>query len=146
MKVNLIYLLVIMFFLNMPLISIADAQEVKIGEVNPARLLADSPQMEAIRITIQKEFVPRDKQLLADRKKLKDLEDWLTKYDATMSESDRQKRELEIITARRELKQNQEKFREDLTRRRIEEMSKLQEEMEKRQKFHPGVPLPNDQA
>ena len=105
------------------------AEDYVIGAVNTARLLSESPQAETLRSQIEKEFAPRDRQLLADQKKLKDMEDRLTKDAAIMSESERKKLERDIITMRRELKRSQDEFREDLTFRRNEELTKIQRDI-----------------
>lgn len=105
------------------------AEDYVIGAVNTARLLSESPQAETLRAKIEKEFAPRDRQLVADQKKLKDMEDRLTKDADIMSESERKKLERDIITLRRDLKRNQDEFREDLTFRRNEELTKLQKDI-----------------
>lgn len=105
------------------------AEDYTIGYVSTQRLLSESPQAETLRSQIEKEFAPRDRQLLADQKKLKDNEDRLTKDAAIMSETERKKLERDIISMRRDLKRNQDEFREDLTFRRNEELTKLQKDI-----------------
>ena len=110
-------------------ISTVYAEDYSIGYVSTQRLLSESPQAEILRQKIEKEFAPRDRQLLADQKKLKDMEDRLTKDAAIMSETERKKLERDIITLRRDLKRSQDEFREDLTFRRNEELTKLQKDI-----------------
>lgn len=98
----------------------------KIGAVNALRVLEQSPQAEVARNMIQKEFAPRDKELLAQQKKLKELEDKLSKDGAIMSDQERSKLEREIISEKRDLKRSQDEFREDLNFRRNEEFAKIQ--------------------
>lgn len=105
------------------------AEDYIIGAVNTGRVLSESPQAETLRTKIEKEFAPRNSQLLNDQKKLKDMEDRLTKDAAIMSESERNKLERDIITLRRDLKRNQDEFREDLTFRRNEELTKIQKDI-----------------
>jgi len=105
------------------------AQEYKIGVVNAVRILEQSPQARRTTALIEKEFSPRDRQLVADQKELKELEDRLARDSAIMSESERRDLEREIINKRRELKRDEEEFREDLTFRRNEELSKIQSEI-----------------
>lgn len=107
----------------------AYAEEYKIGFVNALRILEQSPQAEKMRKQIEKEFSPRDKELVAAQKKLKANEDRLSKDAAIMSESERSKLERDIINQRRELKRNQDQFREDLTFKRNEEIAKIQKEI-----------------
>ena len=105
------------------------AEDYKIGAVNTIRLLEQSPQAESMRSQIEKEFAPKDRELVAAQKKLKDMEDRLAKDAAIMSETERRNLERDIINDRRELKRNQDEFREDLTFRRNEEMAKIQKEI-----------------
>lgn len=124
-----IFLTVAFLLLTVPVISNVQAVDYIIGYVSTQRLLSESPQAETLRSQIEKEFAPRDRQLLADQKKLKDMEDRLTKDAAIMSESERKKLERDIITMRRDLKRSQDEFREDLTFRRNEELTKLQKDI-----------------
>ena len=105
------------------------AQSYKIGVVNALQLLEQSPQAQAMRAQLQREFEPMDRELVVAQKKLKDTEDQLAKDAAIMSESERQRLERDIITQRRELKRKQDQFREDLTFRQNEEISKIQKDI-----------------
>jgi len=105
------------------------AEDYKIGAVNTIRLLEQSPQAETMRNQIEREFAPRDRELVAAQKKLKEMEDRLAKDAAIMSENERKKLERDIITERRDLKRSQDEFREDLTFRRNEEIAKIQKEI-----------------
>ncbi|MCG8378253.1 MAG: OmpH family outer membrane protein [Proteobacteria bacterium] len=98
----------------------------KLGAVNAIRVLEQSPQADAARSMIQKEFSPRDKELVAQQKKVKELEDKLSKDGAIMSEQERSKLERDIISKKRDLKRSQDEFREDLNFRRNEEFAKIQ--------------------
>ena len=105
------------------------AEDYKIGVVNAIRILEQSPQAEDMRKQIEKEFAPRDRELVASQKQLKELEDRLTKDAAIMSETERKKLERDIVNQRRDLKRSQDEFREDLTFRRNEEIAKIQKEI-----------------
>ena len=129
MKIKSLQYITAALLLGSSIFSVVHAEDYIIGAVNTQRLLAESPQAETLRTQIEKEFAPRDRALLADQKKLKDLEDRLAKDAAIMSEAERQKLERDIITARRDLGRNQEEFREDLTFRRNEELAKIQKEI-----------------
>ena len=107
----------------------AFAEDYKIGAVNTIRLLEQSPQADTMRGQLEKEFAPKDRQLVTAQKKLKDMEDRLAKDAAIMSETERRSLERDIINDRRELKRSQDEFREDLTFRRNEEMAKIQKEI-----------------
>ena len=101
----------------------------KLGVVNAIRVLEQSPQADAARKLIEKEFAPRDKELVAEQKKLKALEDQLNQDGAIMSEQERSKLERDIINKKRDLKRSQDEFREDLNFRRNEEFAKIQKDI-----------------
>ena len=105
------------------------AEDYKLGAVNAIRVLEESPQAEQARTTIEKEFSPRDKQLVATQKDLKAMEDKLNKDSAIMSEAERSKLERDIINKKRDLKRDQDEFREDFNLRRNEEFSKIQKDI-----------------
>jgi outer membrane protein len=107
----------------------ATAEDYKIGAVNSVRLWDQAPQSENMRAQLEKEFAPRDRELVNAQKKLKEKEDRLAKDAAIMSENERRNLEREIIESRRDLKRAQDEFREDLTFRRNEEMAKIQKEV-----------------
>jgi outer membrane protein len=103
--------------------------EVKVGFVNVAKVLELAPQAEAARNRIEKEFAPKDRELLEQQKDVRGLEDRLVKNAAVLSESERQRNENEIRATKRELRRAQDEFREDLNLRRSQELSKLQQKV-----------------
>lgn len=123
------YLVITGVLLFNPLFMTAQAEDYRIGAVNAVRILEQSPQAERLRAEIEREFSPRDRQLVDDQKKLKEMEDRMERDAAIMSEAERQELEREIINLRRELKRNQDQFREDLSYRRNEELSRIQKEI-----------------
>ena len=102
------------------------AQDVKVGFVNVAKVLDESPQAASARERIEKEFAPRDRALLAQQKELRALEDQLVRDRTVMTEDQRVNLEQDIRTRRREMRRTQEEFREELNLRRNQELSKLQ--------------------
>ena len=104
----------------------AQAAEYKVGFVNAAVLLDQAPQSESARKKLEAEFAPREKELVADQKALRAMEDKLAKDSAVMSESEQRKLERDILSRKREIKNAQDEFREDLNIRRNEELGKLQ--------------------
>ncbi len=105
----------------------AASAEVKVGFVNVAKVLELAPQAEAARTRIEKEFAPRDRELLQQQKDVRSLEDRLVKNAAVLSEAERQRKEMDIRASKRELRRAQDEFREDLNLRRSQELSKLQQ-------------------
>jgi len=101
----------------------------KIGAVNAIRVLEKSPQADIARKMIEDEFSPRDKELIAEQKRVKELEDKFKKDRAILSEQESAKLERDIISKKRDLKRKQDEFREDLNYRRNEEMVKIQKQI-----------------
>jgi outer membrane protein len=107
----------------------AASAEVKMGFVNVAKVLELAPQAEAARNRIEREFAPKDRELLQQQKDVRSLEDRLVKNAAVLSDVERGRNENEIRSAKRELRRAQDEFREDLNLRRSQELSKLQQKV-----------------
>lgn len=100
--------------------------EVKIGFVNTVKLMEEAPQAKAAISKMEAEFAPREKELVALQRDIKQAEDKLSRDAAVMSDADRSKTERDLVSRKRDLKRAQDEFREDLNIRRNEELSKLQ--------------------
>ena len=105
------------------------AADLKIGVVNAVGVLEAAPQADIARKKLEKEFATRDRELVAAQKALKGLEDRMIKDGAIMSETERSRLERDIVNKRRELKRDQEEFREDVNFRRNEEFGKIQRDI-----------------
>jgi outer membrane protein len=64
------------------------AENYRIGFVNATKVFEESPQYNDARDRLQKEFSRREKDLLADQKQLKQLEEKLQRDGTVMSESE----------------------------------------------------------
>jgi len=106
------------------------AADYKIGVVNAAKVLEASPQAEAARKKMEKEFATRDSNLVSLQNELKEFEERLVKDGAIMSEAERQRLEREIVNNRRTLKRDTTEFQEDVNFRRNEEMGKIQKKIQ----------------
>jgi len=84
-------------------LSVPAIAEVKIGVVDYARLIEQSPQAKALQDSLKNEFGPRYQQLLAQDQQLKARADKLQKDGATMSQEQRDKEEKSIRDAARDL-------------------------------------------
>lgn len=102
------------------------AQELKLGFVDTARVLKDAPQADLARRKLEHEFAPRDEKIVSMQKRLKSLDDRQNKDIAIMSDSERRKLERDMIELRRDIKRAKEEFTEDFNLRRNEELTKLQ--------------------
>lgn len=122
-----LYLVLCLSFTAMLLLPASvDAQELKIGYVDTARVLKDAPQADVARKKLEKEFAPRDQKIVDMQNKLRRLDDRQNRNIATMSDSERRKLERDMIELRRDIKRAKEEFTEDFNLRRNEELTKLQ--------------------
>jgi outer membrane protein len=108
------------------LLAMPAVAEVKVGVVDYARLMEESPQAKTVRDALNAEFGPRSQQLVSQQQTLKAREDKLQKDAATMSPDQRSKAEKELRDGVRELQRKQSEAQDDLNARRNEEMGKLQ--------------------
>ena len=105
---------------------IAQAADFKVAFVNAAVLLDKAPQAEAARKKLENEFSGREKELVAQQKKVQEMEAKLSRDAATMGDTEQRKLERDLTSRKRELKNSQDEFRDDLNIRRNEELGKLQ--------------------
>lgn len=108
------------------LVAPAAAEDYRIGVVDLIRILEGSPQAAEARARIEKEFVSKEQEVTASQRRLREMEDKLAKDSAVMPEPDRRELERQVISKRREINRLQEEYREDLSYRRNEELSKIQ--------------------
>ena len=104
----------------------AHAADFKVGFVNVAIVLDQAPQAAEARTRIEREFAPRDREILAQQQQIRALEDRLVKNAAVLSAGERERQEAELRQLKRDLRRSQEEFREDLNLRRSQELSALQ--------------------
>lgn len=111
--------------------SAQEAQDLKIGVVNWARLLTESPQAEQVRENMEGQFASRAEQLQEKREKLQSDVDRLERDGPVMSEDARQNLEDSIRDQQRQLRVEQEEFSEDVQRAREEEIQSLNSDVRK---------------
>ncbi len=116
----------IVFLVGLVLTSQVAQAEIKIGVVNIPMLMANAPQAAEAKKRLEKEFSPKDKQLLAQQKSIKQLEEKLGRDGMTMTDKQKIELEREIISKRRDAQRAQEEFKEDFSIRRNEELGKMQ--------------------
>lgn len=117
---NIAVLLAMMAFMQP-----AFAQDLKVGIVDPNKLLEDAPQAKTALAKLEKEFAARDKDLRQEQIAIKKLEERLTRDGAIMSDSERQRIERDVISRKRDLRRSLDELREDRTFRSNEERNKL---------------------
>jgi outer membrane protein len=109
---------------------------VKIGVVNFARLLQESPQARVTLKSLEDEFAPRERELLAKQNELKDRQAKLQKDLPVMGVEERRNAESKFRDDERDLGRRRNEFVEDFNVRRGEEVNKLQRQLvEQVQKF-----------
>lgn len=104
----------------------AGAADFKVGFVDVSKILEVAPQADAARKRIEKEFSPKDKELIGQQKELRRTEDKLIRDRDVMAAAERVKLERLIRGMKRDIRRQQEEFREDLNIRRNQELGKLQ--------------------
>lgn len=103
--------------------------EVRVGVVNIAKLMEEAPQAREAQSRIESEFAPREKEVVALQREIRDQEERLGRDGAVMSEAERTKLERDVLGLRRDLNRAQDEFRDDLNIRRNDALSKLQKVM-----------------
>ena len=101
----------------------AYAQEVKIGYVNSERILRESAPARAAQAKLETEFSRRERELNDLRNRVKAAADRLEKDGLTLGESERARRQKEVVDQDRDLQRKQREFQEDLNQRKNEELS-----------------------
>lgn len=99
------------------------AQEFKIGYVNSERILRETNLAKASEAKLQAEFGKREKSLLDLETKLRGAAEKLDKDGPTLSESERQRRQRELIEQDRDLQRKRREFNEDVAQRKNEELA-----------------------
>ena len=105
---------------------LAQAAEIKIGYINFGRLLEESPQAKAATASLEGEFLPRQRDVAAQRKSLEEKRDRLQREAAVMSEADRTKTEREVRDLELAVTRRFNELQEDLNMRRNEEVGRMQ--------------------
>ncbi|WP_372526210.1 OmpH family outer membrane protein [Piscinibacter sp.] len=107
------------------------AQELKIGYVNSDRVLRDAVPAKAAQAKLEAEFSKRDKDLNDLAARLKAAADKLEKDAPTLAESERNRRQRELVDQDREIQRKRREFQEDLNQRKNEELAAVVERANK---------------
>ena len=101
----------------------ASAQELKIGYVNSDRVLRDAVPAKAAQAKLEAEFSKREKDLTDLGNRLKAASERLDKDAPTLAETERTRRQRELVDQDRELQRKRREFQEDLSQRKNEELA-----------------------
>lgn len=107
------------------------SQEVKIGYVNSDRVLRDAAPAKAAQAKLEAEFAKRDKEMSDIASKLKAGSEKFEKDAPTLAESERSRRQRDLVEQDREFQRKRREFQEDLTQRKNEELSAVVERANK---------------
>jgi outer membrane protein len=103
--------------------------ETKIGYLNAAALLQNSPQARSVQERLRKNFEPRSKELTAQAEKLQEAGEEFQKNALLLSEDQRKKKERDLLSQQRGFKNAKEEFEEDFKIRQNEELGSLREKL-----------------
>lgn len=105
----------------------AQAQEVKIGMVNPERILSEAAPAKAATARLKTEFAGREAQISKEGSALKAAIEKFQKDAPTMAETTRNTREKQLAAQEDDFQNKRRQFQEDLANRRNTELEKIQE-------------------
>ena len=105
----------------------AAAQELKIGYVNSERVLREAVPAKAAQTKLEAEFSRRERELNDLGGRLKAAADKLQKDEPTLPESEKSRRQRELVEQDRDLQRKRREFQEDLNQRRNEELATVVE-------------------
>lgn len=105
----------------------AQSGEIKIGYVNADRILRESQAAKSSQTRLEAEFSKREKELAEIGKKVKQLAERFDKESPTLPESERSRRQRELMDQDRDYQRRQREFQEDLNQRKNEELAAVVE-------------------
>lgn len=103
------------------------AQELKIGYVNSERVLREASPAKAAQAKLEAEFGKRERELTDLANRLKVAADKLDKDSPTLAETERNRRQRELVEQDRDLQRKRREFQEDLNQRKNEELAAVVE-------------------
>jgi outer membrane protein len=107
------------------------AQELRIGYVNSDRVLRDAVPAKAAQAKLETEFSKREKELADFANRLKAAGDKLDKDAPTLAETERNRRQRDLVEQDREFQRKRREFQEDLSQRKNEELAAVVERANK---------------
>lgn len=107
------------------------AVELKVGYVQVDKILQEAPQTAESGKKLEREFSPRSQELERTQKQIRDIETTLDKEGVTLSETERRNKERDVSNLKVEFQRKQRELREDINLRKNEELSVLQDRINK---------------
>ena len=103
--------------------------DLKIGVVNAGRLLNESPQVRIAMETLQDEFAPLQREIVAKQTEFKEKQAQLQRDLEVMGAEERRNAERDLRNEERSIARRQQEFSEDFELRRNEELAKVQQDL-----------------
>jgi len=126
-RMKLIWLCICVAVISAPV----HAADLKIGVVNAAAVMEQSPQKTRALARLEKEFSSRSKSIESKVKAIRAKQEKLVKDGAIYSAEQMKTKERELVSEQRDIKRLQDEYSEDLSIRRNEELRKLEKEIAK---------------
>jgi outer membrane protein len=108
-------------------VSVASAQEFRIGFVNTDRVFKEANTAKAAQVKLEQEFSKRDKDLQDQGNNLKAAADKLEREAPTLAESQRTARQKQLVDQDRDFQRKRREYQEDLNARKNEELQQVLE-------------------
>jgi len=109
----------------------AQAQEIKVGYIDQQRIISEGQPFKLASAKLEQDFSKRNKELQDMAARLKAMQEKLEKEAPVLAESERNKRQRELIDLSREGQRRQREFQEDYGQRRNEDYSIVLERVNK---------------
>jgi outer membrane protein len=111
--------------------TLVHAQDLKIGYVNSERVLREATPAKAAQTKLETEFGRREKELSDLASRLKTASDQLERDAPTLAETERTRRQRDLVEQDREFQRRRREFQEDLNQRKNEELAAVVERANK---------------
>ena len=103
----------------------ASAQEFKVGIVNLDRIFREASTAKAAQVKLEQEFSKREKEITDLGNQIKSQSEKLERDAPTLSESQRNTRQRQLVDQDREFQRKRREFQEDLNSRKNEELQSV---------------------
>ena len=100
--------------------------ELRVAYVNMTKVLEDAPQATEASAKLEQAFSPREREIVTLQREVRELEERLLREGQGMTDVARGGLELDLRSRKRELKRQQDEFREDLNLRKGQELAAIQ--------------------
>lgn len=111
--------------LSAPLAAQEARREARIVVINVERLLSDSAYAQTVARRIEADFGPRQQQIQADLRRLREMSERLARDSPHLSEREHIMRSREVGELERMVRREQAKLQEDLAERRLKERTRM---------------------